>query len=260
VTSFRESLKRILMPRWAQGPNASRYLHALGAVIDGVADQFLFGVRARFPSEAPDDALPHLGRDRGIVRGFAEPRAGFEERLRGWIYDRKRKGNNYTLMRQLRGYLTGFAVPMAVVNNHGAWYLQDEDGITDYQFNDNWDWDGEDTFWARFWPILHVPSDLWQIEGDYGDGETWGDGGTWGTTATYDQIRTLRAIVEEWRSAHSSVPQAGGIILAFDPASFDPTNSQPPLPDGTWANYSNTVAGVQVPARLTTARYVQGVP
>jgi hypothetical protein len=254
VTSFRESLKRIVMPRWAQGPKAQKFFHAVGARIDVLADQLYLGLRAGYPSEAPDDALPHIGRDRGIVRGFAEPRESYEVRLRSWIYDRKRKGNPYTLMRQLAGYLTPHATKIRIVNNRGAWYTRNADGTTEYHLSSGWDWDGHTDYWARFWVVIYPGEALWLEEGSWDNGALWGDGGVWGSSITYEQAQTLRLLVNEWRAAHSSCP---AIILAFDPTSFDPTST--PL-DGLWGNYSKNVAGVQVASRLDSARYLEGVP
>jgi hypothetical protein len=259
MTSFRDSLRRIVMPRWAQGEQASKFFHALGAAIDGVADQVLLGVRARFPSLAPDDALSHIGRDRGIVRGFIETRQAYEERLRQWVYDRKRKGNNYTLMRQLAGYLAGFDVPFRIVNNHGAWYTRDADGSTEYLLGNNWDWDGDDTAWSRFWVIIYPPVELWGSDGTWGDGEAWGesDTSTWGSTATLAQVRSIKGLVEAWRAAHSLEINT---IISLDPSAFDPTDTSPPLPDGTWAHWSINDSGTQVPARFDDARYWDGTP
>jgi hypothetical protein len=50
------------------------------------------------------------------------------------------------------------------------------------------------------------------------------------------------------------------IIIAFDPASFDPQAAidAAGMPNGLWGRWGKTVDGVCVPARLTTARYWDG--
>jgi hypothetical protein len=51
-----------------------------------------------------------------------------------------------------------------------------------------------------------------------------------------------------------------GVIVAFDPTSFDPTSllGDPGMPDGTWDSPSRNDAGTQVPNRLGTAIYWSG--
>jgi hypothetical protein len=60
--------------------------------------------------------------------------------------------------------------------------------------------------------------------------------------------------VRDWKAAHSLCLW---IILAFDPASFDPTDPPgPPLPDGQWGPWGKDDGfGNRVPSRLATARY-----
>jgi hypothetical protein len=160
-------------------------------------------------------------------------------------------------MRQLQGNLAPHLVKMRIVNNAGAWYTLNADGTAEYKFGGTWDWDGEPSAWSRVWVIIYPPADLWVRDGTWGDGDTWGaDGTTWGSTATPAEVRTVRGIVAEWLAPHATCKN---IIVCFDAAAFDPTDSSPPLPDGTWRNWSKNVGGVQVPARDDRAIYWDGV-
>jgi hypothetical protein len=65
-------------------------------------------------------------------------------------------------------------------------------------------------------------------------------------------VRALQSIVADWKPAGT---RCVNIILAFDPASFNPAS---PEPDGNWGKWTKKVAGVAVPSRLATARYLDG--
>jgi hypothetical protein len=165
-------------------------------------------------------------------------------------------------MQKLAEYVgvdAGFVIK--TVDTHGNWYVREADGTRSLFLRaSNWDWDGYSDLWSRFWVILHPPADFWQEGYDWGDaaGPSWGDAsGTWGSTATYDQVQTIRGLIADWKPAGT---RCVNVIVAFDPASFDPEAAplSAGLPDGLWGRWSKIEAGVQVPARLSTARYWRG--
>ncbi len=55
---------------------------AQGAVYDAQVDLLKQAVEARFPDNAPDDALPHQGGDRKLIQGFTESDDTFRIRLK----------------------------------------------------------------------------------------------------------------------------------------------------------------------------------
>lgn len=260
--TFRGTLQRYL-PSWLKPrPGKTygfRYLYTVASVIDASVERVLQGVLAKMPGLGTPTALPYLFRDRRMTRGYAEPDDVAAQRLIPFRQFHQTQGNPFTLMRMVRAYLYPHKPLMRVVNNQATWYtLTPDDEETTVRQAGNWDWDGNTDLRARFWLIIY-PEDsdvpLWTPEGAWGDGEPWGDGGVWGSTITENQVQTIRAIIDEWRSGTGLLVN---VILAFDNASFDPEGSGAGYPDGTWGSYSKNVGGVQVPARLTTARYVQG--
>lgn len=256
--NFRASLQKIAAPFLLLGDGGT-FLDVLGTAIDAHARAALEGSRAWLPGLAPDDALPYIGRDRRIVRGFAESPNSYVGRLVRWLDDWKKAGNAYAMMRQLRGYLSPFAVRIRVVNNGGTWYTLNADGTTEYRRTKpapNWNWDGATSAWSRFWVILYPPAELWEPSSPLGSGGVLGEGRTIGTTATREQVATVRALVRQWKPAGSRCPY---IIIAFDPASFDPEGPPgPPLPDGDWKRHGKGGSGPRVRGRLATARYWKG--
>jgi hypothetical protein len=263
LPNFRRLFYR-LTPWWLNTGEGELVNFSLGAMHDAMSERARQSVHARFPATTPPDALPRMGRDRKIIRGFNEPEATYRLRLLRWLDDHRVRGNPYKLMAQLRAYLTGYAVPMRTVDNRGNWYSVAADGTRSVVLDQgNWDWDGSPALWSRFWVILYPPADLWTEGPNIGDADLWGGavGGngagiyTIGSTATPEQVKSIRSIVRQWKPAGTHCVR---IIVAFDPASFDPADPPgPPLPDGTWKNHG-TGYPVRLAARLQTARYWRG--
>ncbi len=267
--SLRGTLDRYL-PKWLRerpgapgqpaATNAWRYFYSCALLGDLGLENAIQGAQARMPTLAPPSALPYLGRDRGIVRGYAEPNDVFALRMIPFRDAHKTRGNPYTLMRMVRAYVYPYLPKMRIVNNRGTWYTLNPDDTTEVvKSAGNWNWDGNTALRSRAWLIIYSDLGPWDDTGAWGDpGTYWGQPGTtWGTTATPEQVASVRAIVDYWRSATARFEN---IIIAFDPDSFDPSDppGSPGLPDGTWGNWSKNVAGVQVPSRLGTARYWLG--
>lgn len=266
---FRAS-RKFLGPAWLTQNGESELLgYALDAFKDGLIERTRKGHLARFPQNdptgqttAPDDALAEIGRDRRIVRGINEPSTTYAVRLIRWLDDWKTSGNPFALMHQLRGYLGSLPL-LRTVDARGNWYTLAPDGTKTALINQaNWDWDGDPSAlvkWSRFWVVIY-PNGLWTQGPNWGDvGFVYGTPGqTWGSTATLDEVVSVRSIVSDWKPAGT---RCVNIIIAFDNASFDPTTPRDGagLPNGAWGGWAKYVGGIAVPARLSTARYWDGI-
>ncbi len=250
-----------MAPSWLTDPgDGLEVLHSLGICMDAQAERTYQGTLARFPDHAPADALPPMSRDRKIVRGINESAESFAARLIKWLDDHKVRGNPYALLEQLQAYLV---IPTAVrtVDNRGNWFSIDEDGNRSALIDQgNWDWDGDTASWSRFWVIIYPPATLW-VQGDpaIGDADLWAGeigraGYTIGSTATQEDVAGVRTIVRQWKPAGTLCLW---IIVAFDPASFDPTDGAPPNPDGDWGIWHERVDPA-VAVRLGTASFWDG--
>lgn len=257
---FRHRLALIARAPWLQRVYLLRLLFAFAVHIDALVDWAFLALKARYPSLAPPDALPALGRERGIRRGFAESLESYAARLITWLVDRRIKGSPYALMNQLAGYFTGYAVRIRVVNVAGTWYTRYHNGTFDWHFASpsNWDWDGTTAAFSRYWVIVYVPTSLWSGEGLWGQpvgpgGGVWGDGGVWGLSATYEQGQTVEAIIRDWNPPHA---RCAGVIVTWDLFSFDPSDSGAGFPDGTWDRAgADDGAGNYVLTRPATVRF-----
>lgn len=260
------TLRRYLAPRWLTEGEGELAGYALDLVKNAFMRRVELGAYARIPQNdptgattAPPDALEAMGRDRRVVRGMNESAQSYAARLRLWLDDRKRAGNPFALLQKLAEY-TGPGPRFRTVDARGNWYTRGPDGSESAVLRqENWNWDGDDTAtrWSRFWVILY-PLGLWTPSAHaWGDatGPGWGADktGSLGSTAPHDAVATVRFIVNDWKPAGT---RCVNIIVAFDPDSFDPGS---PEPDGLWHRWSKNVNGMQVPARLATARYWDGV-
>lgn len=258
-------IRRFLAPRWLTEGEGELVGYSLDMMKDAFVERLQLGLLARFPETAPPDALAAIGRDRRVIRGINESAASYAQRLIRWLDDRKTVGNPFALMQKLAEYVGGTS-SFRTVDARGNWYSRAADGTRSLLLNQaNWNWDDKPNTadgrprWGRFWVIIY-PGDVWNDGGEqWGSAAAWGTADrSWGSSATPDQVATLKAIVADWKPAGT---KCVNIILAFDPASFDPTAAvdDTGMPAGLWERWSKIVAGVQVPARLSTARYIDGV-
>lgn len=251
-------LRRFLGPKWLTTGEGELVGYSLDLMKDAFVQRLFLGLLARYPETSPKDGLVAIGRDRRVLRGITETTDSYVARNLKWLDDRKTTGNPFALMQKLAEY-TGPLCSFRTVDARGNWLSRAADGTETYLLNQgNWNWDGAPAGrrWSRFWIIIY-PNGLW-TEGPAAwgpsDPQGWGDvGQTWGSTATPDQVQTIRFLVSDWMPGGTTCVN---IILAFDPASFNPAS---PEPDGHWARGSKNVGGVQVPSRLATARYWDGV-
>lgn len=261
-TAFRK-----LLPRHFTRGEGELVLSSLAELKEGWAERAYQGLNARFPSTLLPSALSSIGRDRKIVRGINEPDEAYAERQRRWLDDHRVRGNMFALMDQLRAYCQA-DVRIRTVDASGNWCTRERDGARSWLIKQlNWDWDGKprNPYFSRFWVIIYPTSagEPWAPNEVWGDPALWDAGifgtagKTIGTTATPEQIASVRSIVREWQPDGT---RCEWIIIAFDDASFDPTDTQPPLPDGTWGKWGKyDGSGNYVSARLESARYIRGV-
>lgn len=264
-TQFELVFRRIfktLLPSWLTTGEGELVLYSLGVIKDAFAERALQGLYARYPSYAPEDALPYIGRDRKIVRGIGEPVESYRARLLPWLDLHAVRGNPFSLMEQLAAYCQ-VNVRIRTVDRRGNWFTRDRDGTESWQLDTgNWNWDTVPASpdWSRFWVIIYptLGGEPWQImTGVVGDPDLWGSGlgspnVTVGTTAKPEHVQNVKNIVREWQPDGT---RCEWIIIAFDDASFDPAS---PEPDGTWGNWGTPSGGNLVRSRLSTARYWSG--
>lgn len=266
--SLRETMRRYI-PTWfsdrvqAGCTVGFRYLYPFWLLGDVMIDVITQGVYAKMPGIGTPTALPEIGRDRRIRRGFQETDEGYAARLTDWRYAWKHAGNAYTILRQCIGFVSPKTPQSRLVNADGTWWNLEEDGATSRVVTlptKNWDWDGQDSLWSRFWVIIYQTDAqaTWERDGTWGDGEVWGSdpNSSWGITASVAQVKSIRTIIGDWKSAEGVCVN---IIFSFDPDHFKPDDTNPPLPDGTWGHWSINNGTAQVPSRDSDGIYCDGI-
>ena len=264
------TIRRLLATRWQVEGEGGFVGYALDLMRDAFVERVRQGHLARFPEDpsgtpAPEDRLAAIGRARRKFRGIGESAASYAQRLIRHLDDAEFRGNPFGLLDELGAYLgaSTFGVKLRVVDASGNWHTRDSDGTRSYSWKRaNWNWDGLPigNRWSRFWLVIY-PGTLWTAGTDtWGTAAAWGTlpNRVWGLSATPDQVQTVRAIVADWKRLGT---KCVNIIVAFDASDFDPASNlgSPGLPDGNYKRWSKNVAGVQVPARMADARYLDGV-
>lgn len=228
----------------------------------------------------PYDAVPEIAKDRVMFRGFFEPVAQFVGRASVYRQFWKAGGNPIAILRAVAGVWGPNAPKMRLVRNFGwadaeapiaksRWTTLETDGtITEHIANPaNFNWDGQNVPHRAFL-IVYADKLVTADEGTFGDGSSvYGETGvrfdgirdkrTIGSDAFSEYVQRSRACLDAIKPASVIVPN---IIVAFDPASFDPTAApgSPGLPDGTYGRDMKLVLGRGVRSRMTTARYWKG--
>lgn len=266
--SFRSTLRK-MAARWlgrdiirkANGDTVitdSRILWPIFAVLDAKGLQARLGVRARFPDYAPEDALQWIGDTLRVLRGPEESSEAYRARLKLGIDDARRIGTAWVMLEHIRAYCTPHAVRVRLVNNHGTFYTIDRDGTRTVDRGANWNWDGSSDAWSRFWVMIYpttgTPKEPWDRPKNWGDPLLpWWDPAsteTWGSTATAADVFAIRRIVRDKKPAASSCVS---ILVVFDDTAFDPFDSAPPNPDGTWKSFGSYVGNATVKTRARSA-------
>lgn len=240
TTSAFRDYARAISPTSLQGPNGQRLMFTLAIEYDALADSAGYAVRFRFPSLAPDDALPYLALDRQIDRGPNESRASYVQRLIEWLDLWRTAGSQRAILNALSAYLLPGSYTVETVNdslpvqNVTTWDVSigGADPPTHYQTTPfNWTWDALFVR-GRSWVIIYAGP--WAQTPLIG-GFKLGDGTVLGFNATVNDAPSIRAEVKKWKSAGDYVSQ---IIVAFDTAWYQPTHAiGAHMPDGTWGTW-----------------------
>ena len=235
-----------------------KFLYAPALFADLSLEALTQGVQARLPLTGTPTALPRIGRDRQIRRGFAETDDAYAQRLLTWLDDWRHAGSAWALMRQVRGYVWPFVPRMRVISNLGVFWTLNPDDTKERTRVLDWDWDsnsgGDPDLWARIWLVIYASGTPWVRDGTWNDGEAWNGRPeeTWGSTATPEQVAAIQALTEDWKAAHELCVS---IMIAFDDDLFDPADNTTYPTDGLWGHNSKIVGGVSVPARDDRAIY-----
>jgi hypothetical protein len=181
------------------------------------------------------------------MRGPNESSATFRQRLLLWLDAWHGAGVGKPMLDQIAGYILPATARIRVWTQQGVVYTREIDGAFTVERVDPmaWNWDNQVDYWARFWVVIYSvgPSAPWAREPVFGTpghliGERVPMGGSIGSTATVSEVQGIRSIVAQWKPAGALCPY---IIVSFDAAAFAPTDGSPPLPDGTWGNYWDSV-------------------
>ena len=163
-------------PRWLTKGAGGDWLRAVGVTLDAVVETARQGVKLRFPSFAPPDALAAIGEERLEARATAlvyEDDVAFGERLRtAWS------------RRKFSGTKTGLVAIFEVF------------GFGPYSVYDLAEWFPSKKWHA--WVFLPKASHPWGPGPLVGDGSKVGEGKTVGSSMRVGQVRNIREVTASW--------------------------------------------------------------
>jgi hypothetical protein len=246
-----------LFPHWLLGRSSGRIVYSIALLCDTATEWLYQGIQQRFPLLAEEDALPHLGRDLGILRGLRESTEAYRKRLSLWVPAHRRAGTPFAIAEQAQAYFAPQSPNVYVVQHdptgltRATWSVRYSDSTetTFVESPSNWDWDSEDasrpasldTRDPRAWLVIEQPSaGVGGIDGLFSERtsasaatrDATGMNGAVkpdGAAAPADQYRDLFAIVQQWRAMGTWV---AGVIVVL--GTIDPIGSGATHPDGRW--------------------------
>lgn len=231
-----EFLRSLPIPWLVSNPVGYAEAGALGQVLDSHVERFKDGIKARFPTYAPADALPHIATDRSLIRGPAETEVHFRERLRrAWDDAWPWAGTPLGILIQLyhQGYTA--AAQMVLVQQNGKyWHLNgtlNEASPTgslvsgDLGANPNqpangeewWTLDLQDAFCSRYALLFTQPLPAgWNNV--VSPPQSW-------TAPSLSEVNTIRSILNTWGPAAATctgifvctAPPSAGKFLGWPP-------------------------------------------
>lgn len=239
-------------------------MQAFAIVYDNAITALQQGLALAHPKRCDPSAFPVLSVDRTIRLYPTEPEISKRTHLANWLQIHRQRATHLGELIHSQPYFAPETPVMRIVHQDGAgasatwWSIAADGSLSEYKaVPSNWNYDGQQEKWSRFWVILYVPSSIFTVA-RYDDGRYYDDG------FVYDGILTqialdISAMILESKGAHS---QLHGYILATDPASFDPTATAVTSPDG-WTtlpigNWGSSMSGPpdSVHTRLPTAFWI----
>lgn len=248
-----------ILPWWLRGTVAGTFLKGVAELLDNGIETARLAIKAGNPLTCEEDALPWIAIDRRIRRYPTEPIQSHRLRLAQFRQLWRHAGSAYGQMLALQSYFLPGAVPrIRIVHQCGdgsnaTWHTLDPDGT--YSVHratpSNWDWDGVPAKWSRYWVIIYTDGLSPLVETiTYDDGYGYDEGWIYDGLFTHAQIDDMVSIVNDFEPPHAVL---WGLILATDPASFDPAGSGAGYPGGDWGYDIDMTTGLAT--RLESAVY-----
>lgn len=231
-----------LSPPWLLGTVGGRLMYSIAIQCDAFWEVGRQAVKAHMPGleGSTASALSYVGAERQIDRYIDETNDQYAARLAIAHDTHRGQGGPQELINQLQIAVTyldgGGAVPVRAVSNSGVWWSRPSVAGQFTQTKsspNNWVWDALTTRWWRGWVIIDSSAGPWAVD-IWGTPGVWGDGGTWGSDATVAEVAQVESIVRRWKAAHETIQ----IIVSFDAALYEPTDTSPPNPNGTSDTYA----------------------
>jgi hypothetical protein len=112
-----------LMPPWLNRAYGRSFTtEGIFTIYDFDAAIMRDALLARYPTYAPEDALPYIARDRRIRRGPHESSDAIRKRLIQWIDIWQLSGLPFGLLLSVQGFLAPWYPPVRLVTRRGLWY------------------------------------------------------------------------------------------------------------------------------------------
>jgi hypothetical protein len=218
LTPWRDEVFPSLSPSWLwERTWGNRWLGVMADEKDLLMQLSIDSVNCRYPSLAPNDALPLLAYQYNLTRGFQETDADYRVRLQhAWSHW------------QWSG--TDLGILIAMQPSGFTTIPWDPDNPVPFNPNDpaisrvfvvrNCDTgigcpDGNFAFWNRFWVCIDASDEAILGDGVWGSPGTYGDGGVWGAGTIHGSLIT-GSMIGSWIAAIRQFKPAGWTCVSIE--------------------------------------------
>lgn len=223
-------------PVWMTRPIIRKFVSAMLLLCDLGNRVLLESLYARYPGIGTPTALPLIGQSRGMIKGMDDTDATWSVKLLRWLDRWLIAGGQRAIGLAIQDYCAG-APKVRVVNRYGRMTTIESSGLISWE-DVAWDWDSlshprrndvDEPFWSEIFIIVYTPP--WAISDELGT-NTPADSGI-GQLCPRVDVDAIRALIEQWKSAHTYVR---AVLWAYDATLFDP-DTPATMPDGTWGSW-----------------------
>jgi hypothetical protein len=121
---------RAVCPPWLRGRNANSFLNeGIFTIFDIEAELCWQALLARWPTFAPEDALPYLAADKDVISGPAEAIEAKRARIRGWLNEAVLSGLPIGWLIAMQAFCAPTYPRVRVVTRRSTWYTLEANAV-----------------------------------------------------------------------------------------------------------------------------------
>jgi hypothetical protein len=180
-----DNFQLALAPPWLQKPVGEAWMSATGLMKDAIVEAAIAGVKCRWLTVCPIDAVPFIGKERNLDQFPGENMNQYRARLlnawTAWAAAGTKAG--------VLAAISGLGYSAVTLKENADWAAPVSPGYA------------PGAEWWRFWVIINQPH-AFTVSWNWGDGTTYASK-SWGFAGSPAPIQAIQAAIRKWKPAHA---------------------------------------------------------